>query len=172
MRRGTAAALVGAWCWWAVGFGAFSQGQAGPYAFSAGPEVWGTSQAEGLLGMGFEIEQDNFGLGLSLGIGTNRVQGWSVLPRVYFAPAAWRPFGELRLVQVSETSIGIDPSVGLVKEAFTWHFVGLGLGVSLGQAERSLQAVLGLGVNGGQCLPCGVQAYASLRIGFAFSSPF
>ncbi len=143
------------------------------YDFSSGPSSWGTTDGSGLIGISAEIEQQDFALEVFLGIGTNRVQGWGLGPRMYLTGTeeVWRPFGEFSLIQISETEISIDPEVGLIKNTFTWQFMGVGLGTSYQQNGRMMRASIGLGVNGGQCLHCQMHAYASLHIGFAFE-PF
>ena len=142
--------------------------QDAPLAFSSGPLAWGTAVGEGLVGMSVEAQQEALGLEVFLGIGTNRVQGWGLWPRVYFSGEGWVPFGELALLQLSETEISVDPNVGLIKNTFTWQFMGLGIGGIFRQEDRLLRVSVGLGVNGGQCLHCGMQAYASVHIGFSF----
>lgn len=139
-----------------------------PYAFSAGPSAWGSWDGAGLFGMAAQVEYQGMGLEAFLGIGTNRVQGWGLWPRVYLGGEAWRPFGELPLLQIAETEISIDPQRGLVKNTYTWQFMGLGLGVAYVQGDRSLRAAAGIGVSGGQCAACGMQAYVAIHMGFSF----
>jgi len=148
------------------------------YAFSAGPSAWGTWDGTGLIGMAAQVEYQGLALEALVGIGTNRVQGWGLWPRVYLEgtsstaePAlldTLRFFGELPLVQLSETQISVDPDRGLVKQVYTWQFMGLGLGAEYLQGDRSLRASAGIGVNGGQCAACGMQAYVAVHIGFSF----
>lgn len=145
-----------------------AQAQDDAYTFSAGPTGWGTSSGMGLIGMAAEVEQQALGLEVFLGIGTNRVQGWALWPRVYLAGETWRPFGELPLVQISETEIQIDPDRGLIKNVYTFQFIGIGLGVGYTQADRTLRLSIGLGATSGQCIQCDVQGYAALHIGFSF----
>jgi len=141
--------------------------QDGAYTFSAGLSSWGTSAGAGLLGMSAEVEQQGMAAEAFLGIGTNRVQGWALWPRVYLVDGTWRPFGELALVQISETELSVDPNVGLKKTTYTWQFMGLGIGIVYAQHDRVLRASVGLGVTGGQCLFCGMAGYAALHLGFA-----
>ena len=138
------------------------------YAFSAGPSAWGAWDGAGLIGMAAQMEYRGLGLEAFLGIGTNRVQGWGLWPRVYLNDEVWRPLGELALIQITETEISVDPQRGLVKNAYTWQFMGLGLGVAYLQEDRSLRVTAGIGVNGGQCLICTMQGYVALGIGFSF----
>lgn len=139
------------------------------YHFSSGPSAWGQwGTGAGLIGVFTQVESQGVGLEGFLGIGTNRVQGWALWPRVYLEGGDWRPFGELALVQVSETEISVDPGVGLVKTVYTWQFAGVGLGVAYTQRDRTLSASAGWGVNSGQCLTCAMQGYVALHIGFSF----
>jgi len=142
------------------------------YDFSSGPSSWGAMDGSGLIGISAEVEQQDFALEVFLGIGTNRVQGWGLSPRMYLTDREelWRPFGEFSLIQVVETEILIDPEVGLIKNTFTWQFMGVGLGATYRQNDRMMRVSIGLGVNGGQCLYCQMHAYASLHIGFSFET--
>lgn len=150
----------------ACGVGTFGQDAA--YEFSGGLDAWGLVSGMGLVGVSAEAEQDGLGLGALLGIGTNRVQGWGLWPRAYLGGEAWRPFGELALVQLSETEIQVDPERGLIANTYTWQFMGVGLGAVYRQDDRHLRASLGMGVTGGQCAVCGLLAYATVQIGFSF----
>lgn len=142
--------------------------QEADYAYFAGLGSWGTFDGVGLIGMSAEVVQQGVGVEVFLGIGTNRVQGWGLWPRIYLEGETWQPFGELALIQLSETEISIDPDIGLRKNTFTWQFMGVGLGMVYAQKDRLLRASLGLGVTGGQCLVCGMLGYANLHIGFSF----
>jgi len=150
----------------ACGVGVLGQAD---HAFSGGLDAWGLVSGMGLVGVSAEVEQDELGLGALFGIGTNRVQGWGLWPRAYLeAGEAWRAFGELALVQLSETEIRVDPERGLLANTYTWQFMGVGLGAVYRQDDRHLRASLGMGVTGGQCAVCGMLAYATVQIGFAF----
>lgn len=153
--------LLGAW---ALPAGA----QEGDYRLAAGAGSWGTPAGLGLIGVALEVEQGGLAVEGLWGIGTNRVQGWGLWPRAYLAGEGWRPFGELALVQVSETELSVDPQRGLVRETFTWQFMGVGLGVAHVQGARRLRASLGLGVTGGQCAVCALQPYATVHWGVSF----
>jgi hypothetical protein len=139
------------------------------YTFYAGPGGWATSAGHGLIGMMAEVEYQTMGFGVLVGIGTNRVQGWSLLPRIYVdAPDAWRLFGEMPLIQVVEAEISIVPDVGLVKDVYTWQYIGIGFGAEYEAEGRTLKASVGFGATSGQCLPCLATGYVGLQIGFKF----
>jgi len=140
----------------------------GPFLVTAGPGSWGTTSGAGLVGMSLEVAQRGVSLEALLGIGTNRVQGWALWPRIYLAGERLWPFGELPLFQVTETEIAVDPERGLVKNTYTWQFIGVGVGLVYASSDRSIRVSGGLGVSSGQCLPCGVQAYLSFHIGISF----
>lgn len=151
-------------------FSVYSYAQEETYLVTTGPASWGTIDGSGLIGMSIEVAQQGVSVEAMLGIGTNRVQGWALWPRIYLPGDQWLAFGELPLIQLSETEISIDPDVGLIADTYTWQFIGVGVGVVNARGNRTLRISGGLGVSGGQCLHCKMHGYLSIHIGLSFQT--